>query len=101
MSSLTAGDDDPIAAAVAADLGQAEYFRSELARKCDRLDELVPYHEAALAAYQHRGELNQVRRMQRELGLDQHERDTLHRLLAALDERFPPPGRNPRVRATV
>lgn len=73
----------------------------ELARKCDRLDELVPYHEAALAAYQHRGELNQVRRMQRELGLDQHERDTLHRLLAALDERFPPPGRNPRVRATV
>jgi hypothetical protein len=100
VSTLAAGDDNPIATAFAADLRQAEYFRSELQHQCDQLDDRMTTHEDALSTYQRRGELNQVRRMQNEIRLDERERDTLQRLLAALDKRFPRSGCYPIARAS-
>lgn len=89
MSTFADRDDDPIATALAADLRQAEYFRSELLNECEQLDDRMMTHRIALAKYESRDELPQVHRMRRVIRLDERERDTLRRLLEAFDERFP------------
>ena len=50
-------------------------------------------HRIALAKYEIRDELPQVHRMRGVIRLDERERDTLRRLLEALDQRFPRPAR--------
>jgi hypothetical protein len=52
--STPARDDDLIAAAHAADLRQAEYFRSELLNQCEQLDDRMMTHRIALAKYESR-----------------------------------------------
>jgi hypothetical protein len=89
--STPARDDDSVAAA-RADLRQAEYFRGVLQNECHELDQRVTAHEVAMANYQRLGQLNQVRRMQAEIRLNERERETVQRLLEALDERFGRPG---------
>jgi len=91
MSTLGIGDDD-IAATRAANVDQADYYRRELSRQGSLLAERRAAHEAALAQYQLRGELNQVRRIEREIRLGEWEQQTLQRLLDAIEERFPRTG---------
>ncbi|MBV8346685.1 MAG: hypothetical protein JOZ49_03840 [Mycolicibacterium sp.] len=83
---------DQIAVALAANMRQAEYYRSELARQSDLLDHRVAKHQNALSAYERCGEITQARRIRRELRHCENERRTLQHLLAALDERFPHAG---------
>jgi hypothetical protein len=88
MSTLRIGDDD-IAAARAANVEQADYYRGELSRQGRLLADRRAAHEAALAEYQLRGELYQVRRIQREIRLGEYDQHTLQRLLDAIEQRFP------------
>lgn len=88
MSTLRIGDDD-IAAARAANVEQADYYREELSRQGRLLADRRAAHEAALAQYQLRGELNQVRRVEREIRHGDWEQQALQRLLDAIEERFP------------
>jgi hypothetical protein len=91
MSTLRIGDDD-IAAARAANVDQADYYRRELSHQGKLLADRRAAHEAALAQYQLRGELKQVRRIQREIRLGEYEQQTLQRLLDAIEQRFPQRG---------
>jgi hypothetical protein len=91
MSALRIGDDE-IAAARAANVDQADYYRRELARQGRLLADRRASHEAALAQYQLQGELKQVRRVEREIWLGEYEQQTLQRLLDAIEERFPRAG---------
>jgi hypothetical protein len=54
-------EDDTVAAR-AADVRQANYYRSELAHQRDLLGEQMTVYEAALARYQLRGDTNQMHR---------------------------------------
>jgi hypothetical protein len=98
--STLARDGAPICTAQAADLRQAEYFWGELVSQCEELEDRINTHQIALAKYESRGELNQVQRMRSVIRLDHRERDTLHGLLSALDERFPRLGSRGRVPQT-
>jgi hypothetical protein len=91
MSALRIGDDD-IAAARAANVDQADYYRRELSRQGRLLADRRAAHEAALGQYQLRGELNQVRRIERKIRLGEWEQQTLQRLLDAIEQRFPRAG---------
>ena len=91
MSTLRIGVDD-IAVARAANVEQADYYRRELSRQGRLLADRRAAHEAALAQYQLRGELNQVRRVRREIRHGEWEQQALQRLLDAIEERFPRAG---------
>jgi hypothetical protein len=91
MSALRIGDDD-IAAARAANVDQADYYRGELSRQGRLLAERRAALEVALAQYQLRGELKQVRRIEREIRLGEWEQQTLQRLIDAIEQRFPRAG---------
>ena len=91
MSALQIGDGD-IAAARAANVDQADYYRRELSVQGKLLADRRAAYEAALAQYQLRGELKQVRRIQRETRLGEYEQQTLQRLLDAIEQRFPRAG---------
>jgi hypothetical protein len=88
MSTSTVSDHD-IAAARAADVRQADYYRGELSRQRELLIDRMAAHEAALAKYQLRGEMNQVHRIRREIRHREQEQYALQRLLDAIEERFP------------
>lgn len=83
---------DTVAAARAADVRQANYYRSELAHQRDLLGEQMAVYEAALARYQLRGDTNQMHRIKREMRCLHREQHTLEHLLAAIDYRFGCPG---------
>lgn len=91
MSALRIGDHD-IAAARAANVDQADYYRGELSRHGRLLAERRAALEVALAQYQLRGELKQVRRIEREIRLGEWEQQTLQRLIGAIELRFPRAG---------
>jgi hypothetical protein len=88
MSTLKIGDGD-IAAAQAANVEQADYYRRELSRQGRLLADRRAAQESALAQYRLRGELKQVRRIQREIRVGEWELQTLQRLLDAIEQRFP------------
>ena len=88
MSTLRIGDED-IAAARAANVEQADYYRRELACQRKLLADRRAALEAVLAQYQLRGELNQVRRIEREIRHGDWEQQALQRLLDAIEHRFP------------
>lgn len=78
-----------VAAAREADCLQAETFRADLHNEIDLLNEQSQVLKAALATYERRGELIQVRRIQRELRSALKTRRELIDMISALDQRFP------------
>lgn len=78
-----------VAAAREADCFQAATFRADLHNEIDLLNEQSQVLKAALATYERRGELIQVRRIQRELRSALKTRRELIDMISALDQRFP------------
>jgi hypothetical protein len=68
---------------------QADYFRDELHRQIELLNEHVRKCQAKLAAHNHHHRIEQVRVVQRELRACAVERRKLLEMIAALTRRFP------------
>jgi hypothetical protein len=78
-----------LAASREADCLQAGNFSAELSNQVALLNEHSEVFKAALATYERRRELIQVRRIQRELRAALRTRRKLIDILGALDQRFP------------
>ena len=84
--------DVPDAAAIdaqAADLRQAEYFRRMLHDRYVELGDKIASHQRLLIKYRNRDESSEASRMRRILRDEQRERETVQRMIEALDARFP------------
>jgi hypothetical protein len=71
------------------DYRQADYFRDELHRQIDLLNEHVRKCHAKLAVNTSRAQVDQIRHMQAQLRQCAIERSELLEMLAALTRRFP------------
>ena len=71
------------------DYRQADYFRDELHRQIDLLNEHVRKCHAKLAVDTRRGQVDQIRHAQAQLRQCAIERRKLLEMLAALTRRFP------------
>jgi len=85
---MSALPDDEAIAAHDADRRQANYFREELLRYIDAVDGQAGKFQRAMAEYEQRDDMDQVRRLQNELQSVVAERRTLTDMLAALEYRF-------------
>jgi hypothetical protein len=72
----------------AADRRQAEYFRRLLHEQYLQLCDQIAGHQRLVIKYQNRDEPSQASRMRRILRDEERERDTVLRLIDALDARF-------------
>jgi CRP-like cAMP-binding protein len=77
-----------VAAMPEADHRQADYFREELGRQIELLDEQVQKIRAALERAEQRGDRPEVHRSQHELHVTAREHAKIRQMLAALDRRF-------------
>jgi hypothetical protein len=75
-----------------ADRYQADYFRDELHRQIEDLNEQAEAFRTALAKHLRRSEIELTERIQRELRLMAVERRKLLDMLCALSRRFPRDG---------
>lgn len=84
-----AGDaEDAATEAHAADRLQAEYFRRLLHERCLELGDKIAGHQKLLTRYQNRDEFPEASRMRRIIRDEEHERETVKRLIEELDSRF-------------
>ncbi len=75
--------------AQAADRRQAEYLRRVLHERYLELGDKIAGHQRLVIRYQNRDESSEASRMRRTLRDEERERDTVRRLIGALDARFP------------
>ena len=93
MNRPAAGVDQVAAAAAeAADRRQAEYYLRVLSQECLQIHRRIAKYQAATARYESRGGVDDARRCRRMIRKEEHDRDRLEGMIAALHLRFRPPG---------
>jgi hypothetical protein len=92
MSQLAARVDDPTARAREADRRQAAIYRRMLGHQRAAIEKQLAMDAARLATEHIAGDLRTIKRLKQGIRLKQTERDTLNRLIAALEQRLTTPG---------
>jgi hypothetical protein len=82
------GDDPAMDAWTAPDRLQADYYRSLLNERCAEIDRRIAKYQTLLTRHQAGGNDDEIRRLRRMIRIEDHERQTLNRLLKALNRRF-------------
>jgi hypothetical protein len=82
-------------AAEAADRLQCQYYLRLLTERCEEIDRRIATCQRAMARYESRGNVDDVRRCRRMMRVEQDEQDRLEGMIAAMHRRFPPPGVRP------